>query len=105
MLLFIGLDPQGELVSSEMHIKHLEAVYRLIRQPIADKLGEHSEWIVDNDTTLDAFDTLALDELPADEFNLAYRLIMANPNHDKWIGPLITELKPLFEQDPRFQAA
>lgn len=103
MLLCIGQNRRNELVNSTMSLRHLEAIYRLIRQPIAERLGEQSEWIVMNDITLDSFDTVALTELPEKEFNLACQLILSNPNQDELIEPLIPELKVLFKQDSRFQ--
>ena len=105
MLLYIGYDTHGNEITEEMHKGCLRAIYRLIRQPIADKLGEQSDWVLLSDLSIDAFSTLELDELPADEFNLAYQLIMSNPDNDERIGQLTHLLEPLFKADPRFQAA
>ncbi len=74
-----------------------EAVYNAFVLTLAQHLGE--EYEEKTDINLDMMKSISLTDLSADDFNLAYKLIMAM---DKLNPATKEQIKQAFESDPRF---
>lgn len=79
----------------------VRAVYEAVRPVLSQQLNK--EELVEFDAEFEFFKDLDFSELSADNFNLAYQTLISNPNNDKWLTPILPDLKNLMEADPRFK--
>ena len=85
----------------DVNIFHTEAVYKLLKEKLWDKLNQDEQESLD--AQIEFFDDVFLGEWREGVFNEAYKLLMASD--DDLITPMRDDFKIAFESDPRFQAA
>ena len=84
-------------------------VHRIYVQAVYDELSEKMADLLSDDDKEDLFlevkyhNALHLDGLSAEQFQVAYNVLTKSKN--ELIDAIIDNLKPMFESDPRFQAA